>query len=228
MVAMPGPGNRAVGFAARRAIAKRWSVQGTAALGFWDRVYAIARSRTIWTAARLGLVILGPILAVLTFLTLGPFRMGAASPMLQLVITLDLLYVLVVAALVLGTVLRVFAARRAQSSGSRLHLRLSGIFAIVALVPAVLVALFAVLTINIGLEGWFSERVRNVVGASRAAAEAYEQTQRRDLITDAEAVAARISLAWQAGFVVGDGDLRQMLTQEQSRVQRGEGYQHRA
>lgn len=196
-------------------------MQATGAMGFWDRLYAIARSRSMWTAVRLGLVILGPALAILTFLSLGPFQMGATAPLLRLVITADILYVLIVAALVLGTVLRVLAARRAHRSGSRLHLRLSGIFAVVALVPAVLVAIFAVLTINIGLEGWFSDRVRNVVGASRSAAEAYEQGQRRDLITDSQAVAARISLAWQAGLVANDGDLRQMLTQEQALVQRG-------
>ncbi|MDP2086900.1 MAG: PAS domain-containing sensor histidine kinase [Gemmobacter sp.] len=196
-------------------------MQGTALLGFWDRLYALRRNRAIQTAARLGLVALGPVLAVLTFLALGPLGLGATSNTLRLIVLADLVYVLVLAALVAATVMRVLAARRAQSSGSRLHLRLSAIFGAVALVPTVLVAIFAVLTINIGLEGWFSDRVRNVVGASRAAAEAYESEQRRDLITDAEALAARLGLAWQAGLVAGDGDLRQFLTEGQAQVQRG-------
>ena len=57
--------------------------------------------------------------------------------------------------------------------GSRLHLRLTGVFALIALIPTVLVAIFAVLTVNVGLEGWFSDRVRQVVGSSLTAAEAY-------------------------------------------------------
>ena len=74
------------------------------------------------------------------------------------------------AALVLQRVARMVAARRAQIAGSRLHLRLTGVFALLALIPTVLVAVFAGLTINVGLEGWFSDRVRNVVGASLDAA----------------------------------------------------------
>lgn len=203
------------------AVTKGFAVQGTALLGFWDRVYGLRRSRAVQTGARLGLVVLGPLLALATFLFLGPFRPETSPSVLRIVLLADLVYVLVVAALVLATVMRVLAARRAQSSGSRLHLRLSGLFAAVALVPTVLVAIFAVLTINVGMEGWFSDRVRNVVGASRAAAEAYEFEQRRDLTTDAEALAGRISLAYQAGLVGDDGEMRQMLTAEQAQVQRG-------
>ncbi|GGE01834.1 PAS domain-containing sensor histidine kinase [Gemmobacter megaterium] len=196
-------------------------MQGTALLGFWDRLYGLRRSRTMQTGARLGLVVLGPVLAFVTFLYLGPFRTGTSPNALRLVLLADLVYVLLVATLVLATVLRVVAARRAQSSGSRLHLRLSALFAAVALGPTILVAIFAVLTINVGLEGWFSDRVRNVVGASRAAAEAYEFEQRRDLITDAQTLAARIGLAYQAGLVGDDGGLRQLLTNEQAQIQRG-------
>jgi two-component system, NtrC family, nitrogen regulation sensor histidine kinase NtrY len=77
----------------------------------------------------------------------------------------------------MARIARMVAARRQRSAGSRLHLRLSALFAVIALVPAVTVAVFAVITINFGLEGWFSDRVRNVVGSSLAAAEAYQNEQ---------------------------------------------------
>jgi two-component system, NtrC family, nitrogen regulation sensor histidine kinase NtrY len=92
--------------------------------------------------------------------------------------------VLVIAALVLARVVRLIADRRSKSAGSRLHLRLSGVFMLIALIPTVLVAVFAVLSINIGLEGWFSDRVRSVVGSSLSAAQAYEAVQRDDLAAD--------------------------------------------
>ncbi len=60
----------------------------------------------------LGLVFLGPVLAVATFLALGPFNQGAASPCLRLILLADLVYVLVVAALVLARVMRMIADRR--------------------------------------------------------------------------------------------------------------------
>jgi two-component system nitrogen regulation sensor histidine kinase NtrY len=186
-----------------------------------DGLAGLYRSRRIRTAATLGLVVLGPLLAALTFLMLGPLGQGAASPALRVVLLADLVYILVVAALVLGRVARMVAARRARSAGSRLHLRLVGVFALIALIPTVSVAVFAGLTINVGLEGWFSDRVRNVVGASLEAAEAYEAEQVRDLRIDAEALARFLENATRGPFVPTDGELRQLLGQGQSQIQRG-------
>ena len=169
-----------------------------------DGLAGLYRSRRIRTAATLGLVVLGPLLAALTFLMLGPLGQGAASPALRVVLLADLVYILVVAALVLGRVARMVAARRARSAVSRLHLRLVGVFALIALIPTVSVAVFAGLTINVGLEGWFSDRVRNVVGASLEAAEAYEAEQVRDLRIDAEALARFLENATRGPLVPTD------------------------
>ena len=187
----------------------------------WDRLARLRRTRRVQTATTFGLVFLGPLLAVATFLALGPFSQGASSPALRLVLLSDLVYILILAALVLGRVARIVSDRRSQSAGSRLHLRLSGVFALVALVPTVLVAVFAVLTVNIGLEGWFSERVRSVVGTSLSAAEAYERQSRDDLLADATALASYLNVAKQSTFFLRDDQLRPLLTQGQSAVQRG-------
>ena len=167
------------------------------------------------------LVTLGPSLALATFMALGPFDQGATSLFLRLILLADLVYVLVVAALVLARVSRMIADRRSQSAGSRLHLRLSGIFALLALIPTVLVAVFAVLTFNVGLEGWFSERVRAVVGNSLAAAQAYDGEHRHDLTEDAESLAAYLNIAKQSTFFLADDQLRPILTQGQAAIQRG-------
>ncbi|NNF92706.1 MAG: PAS domain-containing sensor histidine kinase [Boseongicola sp.] len=172
-------------------------------------------------AATLGLVILGPVLALLTFVVLGPLDRTSSALMLRLVLLADLVYVLVVAALVLSRIASMVAARRAKSAGSRLHLRLTGVFALIALIPTVLVAVFAGLTVNVGLEGWFSDRVRSVVGASLSAAEAYQEDQRNDLVADAEALADFLNAARARSVFVSDGELRQLLGQGQALVQRG-------
>jgi two-component system nitrogen regulation sensor histidine kinase NtrY len=138
-----------------------------------------------------------------------------------LVLLADLVYLLLLGGLVLSRLAGMIAARRARSAGSRLHLRLTSIFAGVAMVPTVLVAVFAGLTINIGLEGWFSDRVRSVVGTSLEAAEAYQDEHRRDLTTDTQALANYITLAKQASFMMSDAELRQLLTEGQTQIQRG-------
>ncbi len=186
-----------------------------------DRLLRLRRQRALQNFATLGLVILGPVLAVSTFMVLGPLNQGGNTLTLRLILLADMIYILVVAALVLHRVAQMVSARRAKSAGSRLHLRLTGVFAFVALMPTVLVAIFAAITVNFGLEGWFSDRVRQVVGTSLAAAEAYEAEHRRDLTQDAEALAAYLNTARNVNFLLPDSDLRQILTQGQALVQRG-------
>ena len=185
------------------------------------RVLRAARLKRVRTAGTIGLVVLGPVLALLTFLVLGPLEQGASAPTLRLVILADLVYVLLVAALVLTTIARMVAARRARSAGSRLHLRLTGVFALIAILPTITVAIFAGLTINVGLEGWFSDRVRSAVGASITAAQAYREDEREDIIADATALAAYLDNARRSSAFVSDGELRQILSQGQALVQRG-------
>ena len=187
----------------------------------WEKVSRLRRQRRVQNAATLGLVILGPVLAFLTFLVLGPLDSSGTDRALRGVLLADLVYILVVAALVLGRVAQMIAARRARSAGSRLHLRLTGVFALLALIPTVLVAVFAGLTINMGVEGWFSDRVRQVVGNSLAAAEAYQDEQTRDLTQDTLALSRYLTRARQQNFFLSNGDLRQLLTQGQAQVQRG-------
>ena len=187
----------------------------------WTRLSRLRRLRRVQTAMTLGLVFLGPVLVVATFLALGPMNQGGNSPLLRLILLTDLVYVLVVAALVMARVARMIADRRSRSAGSRLHLRLTGVFAGMALVPTVLVAVFAVLSVNLGLEGWFSERVRSVVGSSLAAAQAYEGEQREDLTADATALAGYLNIAKQQTFLLRDDQLRPLLSQGQELIQRG-------
>ncbi|WP_417750327.1 ATP-binding protein [Roseicyclus amphidinii] len=186
-----------------------------------DRVWRVKDDPNVRSAATLGLVLLGPVLALLTFLVLGPLADLADAPGLRLILLADLVYILVVAALVLREVARIVASRRARSAGSRLHLRLTGVFTIVALVPTILVAVFATITVNMGLEGWFSDRVSSALGNSVDAATAYSQEHRDDLSTDTVALANFLNLNRRASVLLSDGDLRQILSQGQSRIQRG-------
>ena len=203
---------------------ERWArlVKGQSrTIGWKQRLTRLRRQRRVQNALTFGLVALGPVLALLTYLALGPLNLRADSENLRLIFLADLVYVLLVAALVLARVARMIADRRSQSAGSRLHLRLTGVFAVVALIPTVLVAVFAVLTVNIGLEGWFSERVSNVVGSSLAAAQAYEEEHRSTLMEDASSLAAYLEIAKQSRFFLADSDIRPLLTQGQAAVQRG-------
>ncbi|PRY95169.1 two-component system nitrogen regulation sensor histidine kinase NtrY [Hasllibacter halocynthiae] len=184
----------------------------------WDLASRLRRARLIGGGSALALIAAGPILAIATIGVLGPFADGTA---LRVVLLFDMVYILLVAGLVLARIVQSLAARRARSAGSRLLLRLTAMFAGLALVPTILVALFAGLIINIGLEGWFSDRVRNVVGSSLEAAEAYEREQIDGLAADAELLAGALDAARRRDIGTDDGALRVLLGESQGLIQRG-------
>ena len=187
----------------------------------WESLSRLRRMRRLQNAATFGLVVLGPVLAMATFLVMGPLDQGASTNVLRMVLLADMIYVIIVAALVLQRVVRMIADRRNRSVGSKLHLRLTWVFAIMALIPTVTVAVFATLSVNMGLEAWFSDRVGGVVDSSVAAAQAYEDERRRDLTTDARALASFLNATKRARVFMDDGDIRRVLSEGQQRIQRG-------
>jgi two-component system nitrogen regulation sensor histidine kinase NtrY len=64
-------------------------------------------------------------------------------------------------------------ARRNEFAGSRLHVRIVSLFCFVAALPAIVVAVFASVTLDQGLDAWFSTRTRSIVDTALIVAEAY-------------------------------------------------------
>ena len=187
----------------------------------WERLARLRRQRRVQNAATLILVLLGPVLAVATYMVMGPLSDRAADTGLRLTFLADLIYILLLIGLVGARMAGILTARKSAAAGSRLHMRLVGVFTMIALVPTVLVALFAGLTVNIGLEGWFSDRVQQVVATSLSAAEAYQDEHRRDLREDAELLARVLNDAGSVAPTLDDGTIRSVLTEGQALIQRG-------
>lgn len=179
------------------------------------------RRRGVQNASTIILVLLAPVLVILTITALRPLDQTGRTEALRLILLADIIYVLVIAALVLSRIVSMIAARRAKSAGSRLHLRLTGVFGLLALIPTVAVAVFAVLTINIGLEGWFSERVRDVLGNSLSAAQAYEEEHRQEVRRDGQALAGYLNTERAQTFFMDPGEIRQALARVQPQIERG-------
>ncbi len=166
------------------------------------------------------LVVLGPALALATGLLLGFFEGPAKPQLLRGVILADIVYTLLIATLIARRILRIITARRNRSAGSQLHMRLTGVFSFIALVPTVLVAIFATVSLNFGLEGWFSTRVQKVVSNSLLAAEAYQSEHLITLTTDAQLLANFIERQRPRYQIVGAGEMRDALSRGQSTMQR--------
>ncbi|MFN3506135.1 MAG: ATP-binding protein [Allorhizobium sp.] len=75
--------------------------------------------------------------------------------------------------LIAREVMRLFKARNRGRAAARLHVRIVALFSVIAITPAILVAIFASITLNVGLDRWFSLRTQSIVSSSMNVAQAY-------------------------------------------------------
>jgi two-component system nitrogen regulation sensor histidine kinase NtrY len=145
----------------------------------------------------LGLAVGALLLGIATFSVLSdgsPF--GPTKPGVFVgIVLVNLAVLLLLVASLAGRLVRVWAERRRGSAGSRLHVRLVLLFGVVAVVPSMLVAAFSALFFNLGIETWFSDRVRGTLEASLQASRGYLEEHRNTIRGDALAMAADLSRA---------------------------------
>ena len=160
-------------------------------------------------------VLLGPMLAIVTFISADLFQKTTSTVLLRNLLLLDLIYVLVIAGLVAIRITRLILLRRSRTSGSRLHTRLTKVFTLIALLPTIIVAIFATVSINFGLEGWFSSNVQKVVQNSMMAAKAYENEQKQYLINDLNYLANVLNNEISKNRLIEEGYIRNVLSKYQ-------------
>src|SRR5205823_11630124 len=104
------------------------------------------------------------------------------APTHRVVVTLlliDLAASLLLVGVIGREVWKIFSARRRGRAGARLHVRIIGLFSVVAAVPAVLVAIVASITLDRGLAPWFTPPPQSVIQNSLAVAQLYFNEQGR-------------------------------------------------
>jgi len=187
----------------------------------WSRYSNLRKLKRLQSYFTIILIVLGPVLAVATYLLLGPFDTGSRSTALRVILMGDSVYVLLIIGLLFQRSMAIIAQRRRKSAGSQLHLRLTGFFTLMSLVPTITVAVFATISINMGFEAWFSDRVQNVIRVSLDAAQAYEIEQTSALQEDAKSLGRRLEQVKAAQLIDDQGAIRQELDRGQQSIQRG-------
>ncbi|UVC10967.1 PAS domain-containing sensor histidine kinase [Rhizobium sp. TH2] len=88
-------------------------------------------------------------------------------------VVVNALFVIALLALVGYEIYRLIKARTRGRAAARLHIRIVSLFSIVAIAPAILVAVIASITLNAGLDRWFGQQTRQIVNSSISVAQAY-------------------------------------------------------
>lgn len=123
-----------------------------------------------------GLVLAGGALACAVFtlpVLLGLTPIAPTSNVLIASAVLNSLFVVGLMFLIGREVSRLVRARTRGRAAARLHVRIVALFSVVAITPAILVAIFASITLNVGLDRWFSIRTQSIVSSSMDVAQAY-------------------------------------------------------
>jgi two-component system, NtrC family, nitrogen regulation sensor histidine kinase NtrY len=165
-------------------------------------------SRALGFVAVVALLVTG----TATFLIL--VGLAPLAPTNKVVTTALLINSVLVAALVFliaRDVWIILQARRKGRAAARLHVRIVGLFAIVAAVPAILVAIVASITLNQGLDRWFEQRTRQIVGSSVNVARAYMDESRRVLTGNTISLAFELDRARQI-YSLDPNGFRNLIT----------------
>src|SRR3954447_4613433 len=148
----------------------------------WPGRFGLARKLAIVLA------IAALVSGIATYLALtGAPPFGPHPGVVLFLLTLDLVLLLALAALVIKRLVSVWAERRRGLAGSRLQVRLVGLFVLIAVLPTIIVAVFSYLFFTLGVEAWFSDKVRTAISESVEVADAYlkehQQAIRADVLT---------------------------------------------
>jgi len=126
-----------------------------------------------------GYALAGFLTAVAILLAASPPETGPLAPASKNILVILGLNLVLILALATQVGLRVASLLRARSTdpAARLHVRFVTLFALAAMAPAMVVALFYTVLVNRGVENWFSERVQTVVENSATVMRSYVQDQ---------------------------------------------------
>ncbi|WP_324075743.1 MAG: ATP-binding protein [Erythrobacter sp.] len=156
----------------------------------WWRSFIIASRRAnifFWLEVLSGVALLAAVGA--TWLTYG--QASAPDALLPTIQVSALLMATLVPAMALLVLFgRRVALRRAAGSTARLHVRLVFFFSMVAALPTLLVAGFAAILFQTGVDFWFSDDSRGLMENANALAQNYYDANQRDVQQETQAMAS--------------------------------------
>jgi two-component system nitrogen regulation sensor histidine kinase NtrY len=121
------------------------------------------------------------------------------------VLLINLVLVLAMIAIIAWQVTRLWRARRRQAAGAQLHVRIVSLFSVIAVFPAILLAIFASVSLSRGLDYWLSDRTKSIVQNSIDVAMAYLKEHSQVIRADAFGMARDIDETVELGISMPQG-----------------------
>src|ERR1700694_2820318 len=142
----------------------------------FDPSFAESKGRSLWRFVAPFAVGVALLSACLTFVVLtGLTRIDPTREVVLSFILINAATILVLVGITIREVWQVMLARRRGRAAARLHIQIVSLFSVIAVLPAVLVAIIANVTIDRGFDRLFSGPTREVIQNSLIVAHAYMQ-----------------------------------------------------
>ena len=141
-----------------------------------------------------------------TYLILAGFTPVMPTEQVRVgVLLVNLVLVLAMIAIIVWQVTGLWRARRRQAAGAQLQLRIVSLFSVIAVLPAILLAIFASVSLSRGLDYWFSDRTKSIVQNSIDVAMAYLKEHSQVIRADAFGMARDIDELMELGISMPQG-----------------------
>jgi two-component system nitrogen regulation sensor histidine kinase NtrY len=144
----------------------------------------------------------GPVIAVgavgcalSTFLVTAEFGISPTDDRLIPLLIADVLFIGVLLAMVVAKATRLYRVWRRGESAARLHVRIVGFFSVIAVIPAILLAIAGSMTLERALNPAFMNGVKIFVHNTAQAAEAFQSSQCQALLQEAQLTASDLDRA---------------------------------
>ena len=163
------------------------------------------------------LVFASLIVGVITYLVLtGETSITPTEALVKGLLSANVILALLLVGAIGWQIVAVVRARARGRAGARLHVRLVAMFGLIAVVPAILVAIFATVTLDRGLDAWFSERTRAIIDGAQKVAESYMREHAQVIRGDVIAMGTDINRA--IGLYRNDRKAFLRLLTQQARI----------
>lgn len=174
--------------------------------------FSVARSNRPLRVLGFVVVFASVLMSSLSFLILsGTTNIEPSTTVWTIIWIVTGVLVLLVIALVVTEAVLLVQARMQRQAGSGMQIRMVTMFALVASIPAALVAVVATIALNQGLDQWFSERTRAMVESSRLVARSYMLEHAQVLRDDVIWVASELEQS-RATYDEDQGRFQRILT----------------
>ncbi len=157
----------------------------------WSKLQLWARKVDLMSRFEVTLAVLAMISIIATYVALfekpGPADVLSRSSNVRGLMVFNLVLMLGLGYSISRWLVKAWYARKDGTPGSRLHTRFVAVFALISILPSIVMGIFSIMFLEFQVQNWFSDNVRNTIKNSVQVAETYliehRATTEKDLLS---------------------------------------------